>query len=60
MRQTEALGVVGIIRDAISYLEQYRDYSETMRKIGRGFSPSGPFSVESLIAQLHHVIEKVD
>jgi hypothetical protein len=42
---------------ALDHLRQYRRYSEEMRKIGRGFDPSSPYSQESVEVVIRSALE---
>ena len=50
------------MRDAVECLKEYYKYGEEMRKIGRGFHPTGIMghSIESVIAGLEETLQKHD
>lgn len=51
-----------LAQDALHMLREYYLYSEEMRKIGRGFHPTGyrGHSVESILMRLQSVVGKED
>lgn len=42
----------GVLVVAANHLRQYREYAEEMRKLGRGMTPSDPFSPEYLAGMI--------
>lgn len=51
---------IGWVEDAISIIRQYQAYSEEMRKLGRGASPTGSMghSVEHVISALEQIVQE--
>ena len=52
--------IVDILKIVENHILQYQHYSREMRKIGRGFSPSGPYKEESMRAILAHAIDSLE
>ena len=47
----------GVLVVAERHLRQYREYAEAMRELGRGFTPSDPFSPEYLDGMIRAALE---
>lgn len=52
--------IIGILKDTQDCLRQYHNYSEEMKKIGRGFSPSSQYSNEYLRGLIDESILKME
>ncbi len=56
--QTAAAATAELLKIAQDHLRQYAAYAEEMRAIGRGMTPSSPWSPELLAGILADAIEK--
>jgi hypothetical protein len=52
--------LVEVLKIAQEHILQYQQYSEAMRKIGRGFSPSSEFKEGAIRAILTHAIDSAE
>ena len=50
--------LIDMLELALDQLKQYRDYSEDMRKIGRGMYVLSPISTDHLITCLESVLKQ--
>jgi hypothetical protein len=59
MKRAEEREIMFLMDEALECLKEYHEYGESMRKIGRGFHPTGIFgrSIESIIKAMQKAVD---